>query len=215
MNLLLIATIMVTHFIALIVPGPDIFLILRTSLAHGFKQSVFACLGVGAGILVWIILTAFGLKTLFTLFPPLRLILMAFSVAYLLYLSIILLNSSRKGSSINLGAKHELNASSLRFFTLGFLTNLSNPKAVLYFASIFSNFISDTSEASSVILLMTVIGVESMITFTLLGKIFSAKKAREIFLKNQRMLDGICSAVFAIFACAIFYELASEILSEF
>jgi len=62
---------------------------------------------------------------------------------------------------------------------------------------------------------MTVIGVESMITFTLLGKIFSAKKAREIFLKNQRMLDGICSAVFAIFACAIFYELASEILSEF
>lgn len=214
MTLVSIATIMVTHFIALIVPGPDIFLILRTSLAHGFRQSVFACLGVGAGIVIWVVLTAFGLKALFELFPPLRLGLMAFSVGYLLYLSFMLYRSARTASSVNIEAKSENNASARRFFTIGFFTNLSNPKAVLYFASIFSNFVDGAGGTAQVALLVAIICAESVICFILLGRIFSLARTRELFLRNQRVLDGVCSAIFALFAGLIFYEFATEIAAK-
>lgn len=215
MSLFSILAIAVTHFIVLIVPGPDIFLILRTSLAYGFKQSAFACLGVGAGIILWIILTAFGLKALFVAFPSLRLILTAFSAAYLFYLCAVLLISARKGGDVNLSAKPECKVCAAKFFALGFLTNISNPKAVLYFTGIFSNFIRSSDNTAQIALLTAIIGAESVAAFLLLGKIFSAKKARETFLKNRRALDAVCSVVFGIFACAILYGSASEILSEF
>ena len=43
----MILTLAVTHFFVLIVPGPDILLILRTSLASGYKEAIAASLGVG------------------------------------------------------------------------------------------------------------------------------------------------------------------------
>ena len=63
MSLLSIFDTSVTHFIVLIVSGSDIFLFFALCWPTGFKQSAFACLGAGAGIILWIVLTAFGLKS--------------------------------------------------------------------------------------------------------------------------------------------------------
>ncbi|MBE2984318.1 LysE family transporter [Campylobacter sp. RM9344] len=213
MEIYALLALMATHFLALIVPGPDIFLILRTSLAYGFRQSIFACLGVGAGIIIWIMLTAFGLKTLFVLFPPLQIALMLFSVCYLFYLSFLLYRSSKNSSNVNVKENKDKNLSAKHFFIVGFLTNLSNPKAILYFASIFSRFIDKSGNVYHIILLVAVISIQSVLSFILLGKLFSLPKAREAFLKKQRLLDGICSLVFAVFATIIFYELVLEILN--
>ena len=69
-------------------------------------------------------------------------------------------------------------------FRVGFLTDISNPKAVLYFAGIFSNFIRNSDDTAQIALLAAIIGAESVAAFLLLGKIFSAKKARETFFKK-------------------------------
>ncbi|MCD8213728.1 MAG: LysE family transporter [Campylobacter sp.] len=212
MDIFLIFSIIITHFIALIVPGPDIFLILRTSLAHGFKQSIFACLGVGAGVFLWVVLTAFGLKSLFALFPLAKLVLMVFSVCYLGYLSFILFSSSLSKKEAKIDMKSEKQISAKRFFIIGFLTNLSNPKAILYFASIFSRFVDKTDSLLQIGILVAIICVESVLSFILVGKLFSAQKAREAFLKNQKILDGICATIFAIFALIILYEFIAEFL---
>ncbi|MGG7047953.1 MULTISPECIES: LysE family translocator [unclassified Campylobacter] len=203
---------MLAHFIALIVPGPDVFLILRTSLAHGFKQSVFACLGVGAGIVIWVFLTAFGLKTIFLNFPSLRIALMVFSVCYLSYLSFLLFKSAKTKRDTKIKTKDSSSHSDLHFFLVGFLTNLSNPKAILYFASIFSRFVDKANSLTQVAILVAVISIESMLCFILLGKIFSAKKAREAFLRRQNILDGICAAIFGFFTILILIDLIREIL---
>lgn len=213
MEIYALLALMTTHFIALIVPGPDIFLILRTSLAHGFKQSVFACLGVGLGIVLWVFLTAFGLSTLFANFPFLRLVLMAFSFSYLFYLSFLLFKSAKAKATSEIDTSSDKNAGARHFFTLGFLTNLSNPKAILYFASIFSSFVDKAQSLMQVGILVAVISIQSVLCFILLGKIFSIKKAREAFLSRQNLLDGICSAIFGFFAIVILYEFLIEIFS--
>lgn len=215
MEIYALLALMLTHFIAQITPGPDVFLILRTSLAFGFQKSIYVCLGVGAGILIWVALTAFGLKGLFDTFPMVRIALMAFSVCYLLYLSAILFISARSKKETKVSAKNEKDRSFLQFFIVGFLTNLSNPKAILYFASIFSKFISPDATLKSLLLLVGVITIETIVVFALLGRIFSMKKARESFMRNQGVLDGACSGIFFIFACIIGYDLITEIWAKF
>ena len=149
-------------------------------LAYGFKQSAFACLGAGAGIILWIVLTAFGIKRS----SRFGLILTAFNAAYLFYLCAVLSISAQKGGGVNLSAKPERKVCAAKFFALGFLTDISNPKAVLYFASIFSNFIRNSDDTAQIALLTVIIGAESVATFLLLGKIFYAKKStRDVFKK--------------------------------
>ncbi len=73
----------------------------------------------------------------------------------------------------------------------------------------------NSDDTAQIALFTAIIGAESVATFLPLGKIFSAKKARGTFFKNRRALDAVCSVVFGIFARAILYGPASEILSEF
>ena len=192
MNPLMILTLAVTHFFVLIVPGPDILLILRTSLASGYKEAIAASLGVGCGIVIWIFLAVLGLNALFLAFPAIQILLMIASSLYLLYLGVGILRSLKSGGSLNLKGK-ATKGGLRKFFITGFFTNLSNPKAVLYFASVFSVFVS------------------SLDSLWQLGKIFSAKRPREIFLNNQKILDAVCGAIFIVFALLIAYECYQKI----
>ena len=158
-----------------------------------------------------IILTAFGIKRS----RRFGLILTAFNAAYLFYLCAVLLISARKGGDVNLSAKPERKVCAAKFFAPEFLTNISNPKAVLYFTGIFSNFIRSSDDTAQIALLTAIIGAKSVATFYYSAKFSTPKKVRETFLKNRRALDAVCSVVFGIFACAILYGSASEILSEF
>ncbi|MCR4942691.1 MAG: hypothetical protein K5978_07885 [Campylobacter sp.] len=60
---------------------------------------------------------------------------------------------------------------------------------------------------------MLIISLESMASFILLGKVFSAKKARNAFLNHQNILDGLCAVIFGFFGIVILYELLVEIFS--
>lgn len=214
LSLVSLAAIMLTHFIAIIVPGPDVFLILRVSLAHGFRYSFYACLGVCAGIVLWVFLTAFGLKALFEATPLIRYALALFSVCYLLFLSFLLFRSARSKKANKEQMQKEKNVSAKHFFILGMLTNISNPKAILYFASIFSKFIDESAPIKDIFLLIGAISVQSVFVFVLLGRLFAVKKAREAFLSRQKTLDGVCATIFALFALAIAYDSVSQILNK-
>lgn len=210
MNPLMILTLAVTHFFVLIVPSPDILLILRTSLASGYKEAIAASFGVGCGIVIWIFLTVLGLNALFLAFPAIQILLMITSSLYLLYLGVGILRSLKSGSSLNLNGK-ATKGGLRKFFITGFFTNLSNPKAVLYFASVFSVFVSSLDSLWQLLGVAFFISFESLCVFLLVGKIFSSKKPREIFLNNQKILDAVCGAIFIVFALLIAYECYQKI----
>ncbi|HFL7943011.1 TPA: LysE family transporter, partial [Pseudomonas putida] len=51
--------IVAAHFLALISPGPDFFLVARTSIAAGWKRATGVCLGIALANGVFIV-AAFG-----------------------------------------------------------------------------------------------------------------------------------------------------------
>lgn len=205
MDFYLLLTLMGIHIMVLAVPGPDILLVLRTSLAFGYKSSVLASLGIGLGIVAWVFLAAFGLKAVFIALPPLQGVIMGLSAIYLMFLAFMLFKSAKNPKNLSLQTA-DLSGKKRRFFIIGLFTNLSNPKAVLYFASVFALFLDKTSSLAEISLLVAVISIESMLFFLAIGRLFSTKKAREIFFNNQSLLDSVCAVIFAGFSLAIAYE---------
>lgn len=130
------------HFLALLSPGPDFFLIARTSLAAGWRVASGVCAGIAAANGVFIV-AAFGgtavLRPDGTAFAALQLA----GSAYLIHLGIAFI---RAAGAVPLGAAAGRDGPAagalrtapawLRGARMGFVSGLLNPKNALFYASL-------------------------------------------------------------------------------
>lgn len=127
------------HFLALLSPGPDFFLIAQTALAQGWRRASGICLGVALANGVFIALTLSG-------FSALRPGSVWFSLLqwsgclYLVWLGSRLWRSS--GTPLPLPQKERRSPQAstgwLTGLRMGLASGLLNPKNALFYASLFS-----------------------------------------------------------------------------
>lgn len=125
------------HFLALLSPGPDFFLVARTSLRAGWRLASGACLGIAVANGVFILIAFAGLSALrpgSALFVGLQLI----GCLYLLYLGwLFLVHAGRSDLQVMDGVQAPRSAASwLRAMGMGFLSGILNPKNALFYASL-------------------------------------------------------------------------------
>lgn len=133
--------IVATHFLALLSPGPDFFLIARTALAHGRRAASGACLGVALANGLLIAVAFAGLAVLqpgSALFTTVQLA----GAAYLLHLGWLFLRhaGTRPLQTPGSGPAPGAAAGSRwwRAFGMGMASALLNPKNALFYASLAS-----------------------------------------------------------------------------
>lgn len=87
------------------------------------------------------------------------------------------------------------------FFMKGLLTNLSNPKAVIYFGSVFSLFLANPQLDQVHWLLFIIVSVETILWFCFVTFIFSLPSFRVAYRNFSKWIDGISGdfTVFGIF----------------
>ncbi len=121
------------HFLALLSPGPDFFLIARSSLAHGWRVASGACLGIALGNGLFIALAFVGTSALRAGSAGFLTLQLA-GCAYLLYLGVLFIrHAGRSELVVNTPAT---GASWYRAAGMGLLSALLNPKNALFYASL-------------------------------------------------------------------------------
>jgi RhtB (resistance to homoserine/threonine) family protein len=133
----------IISLIAAISPGPDFFIVFRNSLVHSRKAGYWTAFGVSTAIIVHLTYTLIGIGVLIAESPFLYAVLKYSGVAYLFYIGLKgIISSFKPTSSVVVNYAHEKNdIPALRAFMQGFWTNLLNPKAAIFFISLFSQFI--------------------------------------------------------------------------
>jgi threonine/homoserine/homoserine lactone efflux protein len=133
-----------TVFIFLVSPGPSHLFMLSTTLSHGFKKSWATGAGDLSAHLWQIAVASIGLVSFIYAFQNLFVIIKWAGVAFLIYLGIV--QFKKKSTTVN---RSKGNGQCLMsFFWRGFLTSSANPKAVVFFAALFPQFIN-TSEPTA------------------------------------------------------------------
>lgn len=133
--------------LAAISPGPDFFIVLRNSLSHSRKSGFLTALGVSSALIIHLSYTLVGLGVLITESPFLYTLLKYAGVAYLFYIGLTsLISSFRTAPALELKYSKSVRQISLsKAFMEGFLTNLLNPKAAMFFICLFSQFIDSNT----------------------------------------------------------------------
>ncbi|WP_345828049.1 LysE family translocator [Erwinia sp. HDF1-3R] len=130
------------HFLALLSPGPDFFLVARTSIKAGWRHAAQACLGIAIANGVFI-LAAFSGLTLFRSGSISFVAIQLAGCAYLLYLGILFIRFAGTSPIAENNVKtHDVITESAdvlrlcRVFSLGFLSGILNPKNALFYVSL-------------------------------------------------------------------------------
>ena len=130
-------TVVITHLLAVISPGPDFALISRQSVKYGRRASVFTSLGIGFGILFHVTYCILGIEILFEKNFYTEILTLLCS-AYLFYLGLSSILSSRLEIKSFKSDCKVLGESSFHAFLTGLITNVLNVKATLFFLSLYA-----------------------------------------------------------------------------
>ena len=117
-------------------PGPNMAHLASLSLVRGRTAGLFAIVGVALGLSVHAAVASFGIGELLLLYPWLYEILRWIGVTYLLFLAWEGWQTDEKP----LGTA-DLNSAPGPLILRGFLSNVFNPKSVLFFVSVVPTFV--------------------------------------------------------------------------
>ena len=194
------------HFFALISPGPDFFFVTQSAIRQSRTHALCAALGVSLSILVWSICAISGLHFLFQKIAWLQQVLMILGGLYLLYLGAQLLKSAFAKNGATDPAtelKKTASKSHKKLLLRGFFTNMANPKALVYFSSVFSIAISTDVSLLQQSSLLALVFVESLIWFAVVALVFSAPKMTGYYQKFSQKIDAITGGIFISFGCLL------------
>lgn len=122
----------------ILVPGPNTFFVLKTSIAGGLKNGYTAAAGVFLGDAILMFLAYAGVATLIKTTPLLFSIVRYLGAIYLLWLGLKMLYSTLRRTH-NAEQAHEVQRGDI--FRRSLVLSLTNPKAILFYVSFFVQFI--------------------------------------------------------------------------
>lgn len=133
-------------------PGPDMLLIIGTSVTKGFKAGISTSIGIAAARYIHVLASGLGLAILFNMYPASQQMAEWIGAAYFIYLAYQTIKSTPTSASVK-----EVPQPGNIHMTRGFLTNILNPKALLFCSLLLPQFTSDNH--GPLFLQFTVLGI--------------------------------------------------------
>ncbi|RAS21117.1 MULTISPECIES: LysE family translocator [Paraburkholderia] len=182
-------------------PGPNMIYLISRSLCQGKRAGLVSLGGVALGFVFYMFCAAFGITALLLTVPFAYDALRFGGALYLLYLA---WQAVKPGGRSPFQVRDLPHDSPRKLFTMGFVTNLANPKIAVMYLSLLPQFISPGH--GSVLLQSLALGcVQIVVSVTvnaiiasMAGSIAGFLAGRPVWLRVQRWLMGTVLAGLAV-----------------
>ncbi len=199
------------HLLAVVSPGPDFAIVLKQSLVHGRRTAVWTSVGIGTAILLHVGYSLLGLGLLIRSSEVWFSAVKYAGAAYIAWLGVQSLRAKprrrdgERSPEAGPGGPEEGAATPTgrAAFATGFLTNALNPKATLFFISLFALVVSPTTPKWVQAGYGGWMAVMTMAWFALVAVGFTRAEVREKFLRQGHWIDRVLGVVFLAFAVSL------------
>ena len=179
--------------VVVLTPGVDAFLLLRTSMRSGTRAGLWALAGIHSASFVQVGVVISGLGVALARYPAVLVALRWIGAAYLLWLALSIARSLLRRTT---GADEPLEVVADRPFRRGFLTNITNPKMLLFSLAFLPQFIGAGQPTAQLAMLAVVfLGLAAL--WELLIVVAASRVAGRLRRPGvTTALDAVCAAVF-------------------
>lgn len=189
-------TVFIVGLVAVITPGPDFALTLRSSLAYSRRAGVYTAVGIGLGNAIHATYCLIGIGALISqsilLFNGLKLL----GAGYLIYLGLKSLQAKPVAATTWQDNRRIVSAAAA--FRLGLLGNLLNPKATLFFLALFTQIVQPETPLIAQAVYGGTVVVQSLVWFALLALLISQLWVKQLLMRVSHWLERLTGALLIV-----------------
>lgn len=184
----LLATLAFAHLLAAMSPGPSFVLVVRNAVAVSRAAALASALGMGLGAAFYAAAALFGLKAVLDKAPALFMIFRIAGALFLIWIAFAIYRQARDPLP-SVSAAGEGGRSIAQAFALALWTQLSNPKCILFFASIFIALLPPDLPLWMSASILAIVLVQETAWYALVAIGFSMAKPRALYARAKTALD--------------------------
>lgn len=178
--------ILLAALIASVSPGPATLALAGTSMASGRRSGLALASGITSGSLLWSVAAALGLGAMMLANVWVFELIRYFGAAYLMFLAYKAARSAFFNKNL---ATRSFTGGKRSLYAKGFALHLTNPKAILFFGSLFSLGIPPGTGVQELALVILAVGCQSFLVFHGYALLFSSQAMTQLYLKLRRWFE--------------------------
>ena len=186
----LITTVGLIHLVALVSPGPDFVVACRNTLMYSRSIGIYTAVGFGFGICIHISYAIFGLSWLIAKDELIFTIIQYLGALYLIFIGF----QSFRHFKSQIG-QETVNASKrispAHAVQIGLITNVLNPKATLFFLSLFSTMLNPSVGKLTLITISILLVVTTILWFSLVALLISHRRFSTTLKRYEKTLQQV------------------------
>lgn len=191
------------HLVAVASPGPDFALVLRQSITHGRRTAVWTSIGIGTGILVHVSYSLLGLGLLLKSSELWFNALKYAGAVYLAWIGVVALRTKPAAAGGGGMPIPTATPGTHGAFLTGFLVNVLNPKAALFFIALFSVVINPQTPRPVQAFYGGWMSVATMAWFTFVSLVFTRESLRRTFLRTGHWFERVMGVLLLLLAARL------------
>jgi len=187
-------------------PGPSFLLVARTTLAVSRRDGLAAAVGMGVGGVLFAVVALLGLLAILAAVPLLHLALKLLGGTYLLFLGYRIWRGASQPLALESGATSGLPTQPGRSFVIGAVTQVSNPKTAVVYASIFTFLLPDDVPPSALVILPVMVFVIETLWYSVVAFALSGPSQRARYLASKTWLDRAAGTIMSVLGLKLVFE---------
>jgi threonine/homoserine/homoserine lactone efflux protein len=176
---------------ALLLPGPDFVAVVRSSMTRGTRAGLLTTLGVSLGLCLYATLSLLGLSAILVKYQWLTWAVRVLGGGYLIFLGIRLLMARPQLIEVD----QAMRPVGSRAILFGFLVTLTNPKAIVLFASVFATAVTASTPLWLMGLMIGLVTASSLTWYSCVSLFMSSGPVIRRFQRARHWIEraaGVC-----------------------
>ena len=190
-------TVAFVHLLAVMSPGPDFAMITRNSLMYSRKTSIYSAIGLGFGILVHVSYSLIGIGFIIAKSILLFSVIKFLGAGYLIYIGYKSLRAKSHAEKVKRLEKQD-DIDKLSAIRTGFLTNVLNPKATLFFLALFTQVIHPSTPTAIKVGYGIEMSIVTFLWFAFIASVFSHKIIKTRVTAVQHYAERVIGVILIV-----------------
>ncbi len=199
-------TVAIAHFLALLSPGPDFVIVIKSAMRNDKKKAIGVAAGIASANALYIALCLLGVGAILASSVFVLIALKVIGGLFLIYLAIQALRAKKSDYtdfSLNTETAQGAESTFIKEFITGFMSGILNPKNLLFYLSLFTVVL--TSDVSLVFKVALGLWMTLVVFFWDVAIIFilSSNKVRKKFTKMSYYIDKVTGLILGMIGFTI------------
>ena len=182
-------------------PGPSLAIVIRNNINYNRLSGIMTSIGHGLGIGVYAALAVLGLGLILQTNQNLFLLIQILGLIFLFFLGLLFIFQKQSEEKIS------KNQNQFNSFLQGFIVAIINPKIIIWFTAIYSQFISIEASITFNLILIFTASIIDATWYILVSFLITSDGIKSVLTKRKKLIQKTTGSILLIISTSLLYNI--------